>query len=96
MYGESYPPKPDNFQVEIYRTKVPERDYIEIAEVSNKDSNNNYAKRSVMDKARKLGADAIIILGAAGSGGVGIPSGNVVISSTYEYGIRAVAIKYVD
>ncbi len=45
-------------------------------------------------KARELGADGIIILGNAGTSGIGIPVGNAAYVSSSGYGITAVAVKY--
>jgi hypothetical protein len=48
----------------------------------------------ITKKAREIGADGIIIMGKAGTLGVGIPIGTLNYVVTEEYGMTAVAIKY--
>jgi hypothetical protein len=90
----------DANKIEVYSTSIPKKEYIELAEIS--------CLSDVMklkEEAAKLGADAIIITGTAGtihhpdtynfSGGT---SGNFsgVHSGGYseQYGIRCIAIKF--
>ena len=94
LYQEAYPAKEENAQIDIYRTQTPDEKYIEIGEITCADTNDEYALKQVLIKAREIGADAIIILGKANSSGVGVPVGNMVYASSYSYGIKAVAIKY--
>ena len=96
MYQEAYPPKEENEKVDIYRSKTPEKKYIEIAEISCGDTDDNWSMKQVIITARGIGADGIIIIGRAGSYGIGVPIGNIVYTSSEGYGIRAIAIKYID
>jgi hypothetical protein len=97
MYTEPYPPKSFNAPLDIYRTQKPEQDYVEIAEISCSDSNDDWNLEQIQIKAREIGADAIIIVGDAGSYGVGVPVGNTMVyGGSQGYGITAVAIKYVE
>jgi len=52
--------------------------------------------KQILIKARQIGADGIIILGKSDSYGVGIPIGNMVYVTSESYGIKAIAIKYVE
>ncbi len=96
MLGESYPAKPEDASIEMFRTQRPEQKYVEIAEFKCNDTNDRYAMNQVLKKARELGADGIIILGKAGSGGVGVPIGASVYISSDSYGVIAVAFKYIE
>ncbi|MFZ7134462.1 MAG: hypothetical protein ACOWWR_19125 [Eubacteriales bacterium] len=96
MYHEAYPPKEENAIIDVYRSNTPEVKYIEIAEVSCRDTDDNWAMKQILIKAREIGADGIIIIGRAGDYGVGVPIGNIVYSSTEGYGIKAIAIKYIE
>ncbi len=48
----------------------------------------------VLKKAREIGADEIILVGKAGSSGIGVPLGYSTYVLSEEYGITAIAIKY--
>jgi hypothetical protein len=96
MYQEAYPPKEENATIDVYRSKTPEVKYIEIAEVSCGDTDDNWAMKQILIKAREIGADGIIIIGRAGDYGVGVPIGNMVYTSTESFGIKAIAIKYIE
>ncbi len=66
VMGSKHPAKSKSDQMDAYYTKLPTRDYTEIAIIEsegavNRKSTFNRIKR----KARKLGADAIIVLGPA-------------------------------
>jgi hypothetical protein len=50
--------------------------------------------RTNIKKAREIFADAIIIIGKAGSSGVGVPIGNLTYVVSEELGMIAIAIKY--
>ncbi len=94
LYQDTYPAKEENAQIDIFRTKTPEKKYKEIGEISCADTNDEYALKQVLIKAREIGADAIIILGKVNKYGVGVPIGNMVYVSSQEYGVKVVAIKY--
>ena len=48
----------------------------------------------VLKKAREIGADGIILVGNAGSSGIGVPLGYSTYVLSEDYGITAIAIKY--
>jgi hypothetical protein len=95
MYQGVYPAKNENELIDVYRLKTPEKQYIEIAELSCPDADENRAIKQIIIKAREIGADGIIIIGKAGSYGIGVPIGNMIYASTEAYGMSAVAIKYI-
>ncbi len=80
--------------VDVYLTTKPEKEYIEIAQISCSDTDDSWNLEQILLKAREIGADAIIIIGKAGELGAGVPIGNMTYVSTREYGITAIAIKY--
>jgi len=86
-----YPPSSN---VEILRTKPADRQYLEIGEIS-LELNAFNRKNSVFilsEEARKLGADALLLLGEKGSGAMILPIGmGYTINSERLVGI---AIKY--
>jgi hypothetical protein len=96
LYLPAYPPKEENANIDIYRTKTPDIKYIEIGEISCGDTNDEWALKQVLIKARQIGADGIIILGKSGSYGVGVPIGNLSYVASEGYGIKTIAIKYHD
>ena len=94
MYASPYPAKTRNSQIDIYRTNKPTKDYLEIAEISCGDTNDNWNMQQIMLKAREIGADGIIIIGKSGTEAVGVPIGKNVYAASSEYGLKAIAIKY--
>lgn len=94
FYTSAYPPKSENAIIEVYRTKAPSKEYTEFAEIYCNDTNEEWALNQILIKAREIGADAIIIIGPAEVYGVGVPIGNMVYTSSSEYGLRSIAIKY--
>jgi hypothetical protein len=95
LFGETYTPKNEDEKVDIYMTNKPTQEYTEFARIICKDTNDKWSLEQITKKAREIGADGIIIVGKAGSSGVGIPMGGYstyVVSS--EYGMTAIAIKY--
>jgi len=94
MYGSPYPAKSKDAKIDVYRTTKPTKDYIEIAEISCGDTNDNWNMEQIMIKAREIGADGLIIVGKAGSEAVGVPIGKNVYAVSSEYGLKAIAIKY--
>ena len=92
-YNEDiYPP---TNSVEVLRSKPVSRDYIELGELSLKikKSNQNEAVLKLKEKAKEIGADAIILLGENSEGSVLVPVGNLYASVDMRY-IKAIAIKY--
>jgi hypothetical protein len=77
--------------VEVFATKGPSRDYIELAELSVKadDESVHY----LTEKAKELGADAIILTGEQSRGSVMMPAGNMWVAVPVRK-LAAVAIKY--
>lgn len=94
LYGQTYPAKSIDAKVDVFNTAKPDRDYIEIAKITCGDTDDSWSIKQVLIKAREIGADAIIIVGKAGSQGVGVPMGNMAYVVTEDYGISAIAIKY--
>ncbi len=96
LYRTAFPPKDENAQIDIYRTQTPDKRYIEIGEITCGDTNDKWALKQTLIKARQIGADGIIIIGKSGSSGAGIPIGNIVYVASEGYGINAIAVKYLD
>jgi hypothetical protein len=94
LFGEKYPSKEDDTKMDVYFTNKPQKHYIEFAKITCKDTNDKWSLEQVTKKAREIGADGIIIIGKAGSSGVGMPMGNLTYVESKEYGIVAIAIKY--
>ena len=91
---ETFPPTPAS-SVEIHRTRIEARPYIEIGEVSLriKKSNEENAVAYLREKAAELGADALILMGERSVGVVAMPMGSMSVAVPLRefYGI---AIKY--
>jgi len=95
MLNQSFSPKSENETIEIFKNNRPNRQYIEIAEITYEKNDLN----AIVSKAKELGADAVIITGAAG---VEAHSTLMTVldpedfhsSKAQEYGLKAVAIKY--
>jgi len=89
---ETFPP---THHVEVFRSKVIDRDYIEIGEVSVrlKKSTKENAVALLVNKAKELGADAIILVGERSKGAVAMPIGNMAVAIPIKE-LCAIAIKY--
>lgn len=94
QFGETYPSKEEGEKIDIFITNKPTKEYIEFARITCEDSNDNWNVEQITIKAREIGADGIIIIGNAGSYGVGIPLGYSTYVASESYGITAIAIKY--
>lgn len=94
LFGDSYPPKDDDEKIDLYITNKPVQEYIEFAQISCRDTDDKWSIEQITKKAREIGADGIIIIGKAGSSGVGIPMGTSTYVVSQEFGMTAVAIKY--
>ena len=92
--GDSYPAKSDDAKIEVYMTNKPTQEYVEFAQITCRDTSDKWSLEQITKKAREIGADGIIIIGKAGTSGVGVPIGNLTYVVNEEYGITAVAIKY--
>ncbi len=89
---ETYTPTQN---VEVLRTKPVNREYVELGEVSVrlKKSTEENAVALLVEKAKEMGADAIIIIGERSRGAVAMPVGSMIAVSHLRE-IYAVAIKY--
>ena len=94
MINEPYPAKEENAIIEVYITNPPSAPYIELAQITCDDTEDDWCLKQIKIKAREIGADGIIILGKSASGGVGVPIGNMYYVSSEEYGMKAIAFKY--
>lgn len=83
--------------VEVIRYKPSEKEFIEIGELSLRIIKNNQEDAVLLlkEKAKEIGADAIIILGENSEGSVLVPIGNLYTSIDKRY-IKAIAIKYTN
>ncbi len=54
------PPYPPTTAVDVYRDKPPDRPYVEIAQLTTDDGGNALGR--LVEKAKEVGADAVIIL----------------------------------
>jgi hypothetical protein len=73
MYGNSYPAKAKDAHIDVYRTTKPDKEYIEIAEISCSDTSDKWNMDQILIKAREIGADGIIIMGKSGEVVAGVP-----------------------
>ncbi len=94
LFSETYPPKDTDAKIDIYLTLRPSQEYIEFAQIKCKTHNDKWSFEQITKKAREIGADGVIIIGVAGSSGVGTPLGNSTYVVSEPYGITAIAIKY--
>ena len=108
ILGEAGSPKTEAENIDIFYTKRPEQEYVEIARIEVGDTNDEYSLNQILMKARSMGADGVVIIGRSGSygpvisSGTGYTSGNnantFVTSSgltvSEGYGLVAIAIRY--
>ena len=94
LFGETYPPKEAGAMIDVFITNKPTQEYSEFAQITCRASNDKWNIEQITKRAREIGADAIIIIGKAGSSGVGIPMGYSTYVVSQEYGMTAVALKY--
>lgn len=92
---DNYPP---TNSVEVLRKKPVEKEYLELGELSIQVkkgifSNQEEVVLKLKEKAKQIGADAIIILGEESEGSVIVPIGNLYASVDKRF-IKAIAIKY--
>lgn len=94
IFGQQYPPKSQNEEIDIFLTNKPTKEYIEFAKITCGDTNDKWSLDQISKKAREIGADGIIIIGNTGSTGVGVPIGNSAYVVNSNYGMAVIAIKY--
>src|SRR5690606_11561648 len=87
LFGETYPPKDEETQIDVFMTNKPSQEYLEIAQIIVKDTSEKWCLDQIKKKARELGADGIVILGKAGSYGVAFPSQYSTFILNEEYGM---------
>ena len=91
LFGNTtYPQKDVGAVIDIYMTNKPLQEYIEFAQITCGDTNDKWCLEQISKKAREIGADAVIIIGKAGS----ISMGSTYTVVSEGYGMTAVAIKY--
>jgi precorrin isomerase len=90
IYGNAYPPKNEDETIDVYTTILPSQKYIEFAQIVCRDTEDTWNMKQILNEARKIGADGIIVIGKAGSYAVG----SSYYVSSKQYGITAIAIKY--
>lgn len=88
----TYPP---TTEVEVLRTQPADRPYVELGEIRLrlKRSNEDDAILILKEKAREVGADAIVILGEESRGAAILPAGNMAVAVPLR-DLIAVAIRY--
>jgi hypothetical protein len=81
--------------VEVLRTKPSERPYEELAELSIRlrRADEEMAVVHLKEKAKSLGADALIIIGESSRGAIAIPVGTAAVAVPIR-SLSAVAIRY--
>lgn len=94
LFSDSYPAKSEDAKIDVYMTNKPKQEYVVFAQITCGDTNDKWSLEQLTKKAREIGADGIIIIGKAGSSGVGVPMGTSTYVVSEEYGMTAVAIKY--
>ena len=94
IFGETYPGKDTDAKIDIYLTNKPTREYIEFVRITCSDTNEKWSLEQIKKKVREIGADGIIIIGQAGTTGVGMPIGTSTFVFSEGYGMTAIAIKY--
>jgi hypothetical protein len=87
------PPYPPTESVTVYRTTLPDRPYVEIAQIRTVDEGN--ALDRLVEQAKAVGADGIIVLGRQylGTDATRFAAG-FDVRSVYE--LEVVAIRYLD
>jgi hypothetical protein len=82
-------------EVEVFRSKPPGRPYTELGEIRLriKKSNEDDAIFVLKEKAREIGADAVIILGEEYRGSAIVPVGNMAIAVPKK-DLVGIAIRY--
>jgi len=87
---ETYPP---TSKIDVYQTKLPDKEYIEIAKVTIR-KKGDYLE-TLIEEAKKIGADGLILLGDEHVGEQHLPAGYSVYSVDIQ-DVGAIAIKYIN
>jgi hypothetical protein len=90
MFGNTYPSKSEDANIDVYMTALPSKEYIEFAQITCGDTDDSWNMKQILKEARRIGADGVIITGKTGTWGVG----NSTYAVSEQYGITAIAIKY--
>ncbi len=90
MINSAYQSKSEDAHIDVYYTKRPSCEYIEIAKLTSNIGFENTDMDKIKSKANELGADGIIIIGQASTNSYAIGS----VLFTENSGITAIAIKY--
>ena len=77
-----------------YLIPTTQKKCLEFSSITHIDINDNLNMEQVIKNARETGADGIMLVGKAGSSGIGVPLGNLTYVLSEEYGITSIAIKY--
>lgn len=86
--------------VEVLHTKPPSRDFIELgvisvpAKIAPIDRGSRNPIDHLVEKAKSIGADAVLILGERAGGALIMPAGNINIAIPTTGKIEALAIRY--
>jgi hypothetical protein len=88
-YTDTQYPPTDASKIEVFSSSVPKKEYIELGEIT---LSSGRSLEKVKAEAAKLGANAIIIVGAARINSYSIGFGNTI--TTEEEGCKCVAIKF--
>jgi hypothetical protein len=86
---------PSTTEIEVLRTKPADRPYIELGEIrlQLKKSNEDDAILVLKEKAKEVGADAIVILGEESRGAVILPMGSMAVALPLR-DLVAVTVRY--
>lgn len=84
-------------QVDVFRTKVPDRRYTELGELCIRvgRSTQESSVLHLTEKAKEIGANAIILIGERSRGAVGAPVGQMMVAVPLR-DTCAVAIRYAE
>ena len=94
LYGPPHTARPADAHIDVYNATRPDVAFIEIAQISCGDTEDDWNMKQILIKAREVGADAVIITGRSGTYGMGVPVGSMVFAAGEGYGLTAIAIRY--
>jgi len=93
MLGETYPPRPEGYEIEVFRTGLPERPFVKTSRLDVHLEKTHFIGSSLKDalpelkkQARLSGADAIIKIEERSSK----------VGETRIYHVTATGIRYTD
>ena len=94
--GKSYPAKPDNCDIEVFTSKLPDREYEELGIIEGEGSLGSDSFSEVLPKMKveacRAGGDAIILLTSQKS--VDVTGGNENIMSSDKLNVTATVIRW--